>query len=120
MRDKWLHFGCFLTGYNFKILKGCSEISAKRVLRYTSALIIPCILWGFVGYFFTKRYLRLETGLASIGAVVMVIFVIQIERQVILSSSANKAPLYFRGIIAIVMAVIGSLIMDQILFKEDI
>ncbi|MFM7855180.1 MAG: DUF4407 domain-containing protein, partial [Flammeovirgaceae bacterium] len=45
---------------------------------------------------------------------------VQIERQVILSSRANKVPLILRGVIAAVMAVIGSVIIDQIIFKEDI
>lgn len=84
-------------------------------------MIIPCVLWAFVGYFFGERYLKMQWQLCLMAALIMMIFVIQIERQVILSSSSsNKGPLYFRAVIALAMAVIGSLIMDQILFKEDI
>lgn len=120
MRDNWLRLGCFLTGYNYAILRGCSETSVKRVLRYTSAIIIICILWAFIGYTFTSRYLKAPWFMSVLGAIIMVIVVIQIERQVILSAKANKAPLIFRAVIALLMGIIGSILIDQILFKEDI
>lgn len=104
MRNNWLRLGCFLTGYNYNILKGCSETSMGRVLRYISAIMIICILWAFIGYVFTSRYLRAEWYLSVVGALTMLIMVIQIERQVILSPKRNKGPLFFRLIIALTMA----------------
>jgi len=50
----------------------------------------------------------------------MIVIVIQIERQIILSTGKNKLAIWFRVIIGIVMAVIGSVILDQIMFKEDV
>jgi hypothetical protein len=58
MKDLWLKLGCFLTGYNYDILKTCSEVAAKSVKRYTAAMFIICIIWAFVGYTFTQRYLH--------------------------------------------------------------
>src|SRR5688572_27353941 len=120
MRDNWLKFGCFLSGYNYKILRGCSESSVRRVLRYTSAMLIICILWAFIGYTFSSRYLGADWYSSFVGAFIMIVIVVQIERQVILSNKTNKAPLFFRSIIAVMMGLIGSIIIDQILFKEDI
>jgi len=120
MRRIWLKFGCFLTGYNYRILSECSEASSKQVLRYTSAMLIVCVLWAFIGYFFTDRYLLAGASSSVIGAVIMVLIVIQIERQVILTPRNLWLPGIFRGIIAGIMAVIGSFIIDQIIFKEDI
>lgn len=80
MRNWWLRFGCFLTGYNYGIVKMSSEITAKTVKRYTSAMIIICILWSFIGYTFTDRYLKAGPWGAFLGAVVMVIIIIQVER----------------------------------------
>ncbi len=119
-KNKWLRFGCFLTGYNFEIIQNSSEISAKSVSRYTSAIIIICIIWAFVGYSFTQRYLHLDTIGAIIGSGIFVIIVIQIERQIILSIKPGKWLYLSRGIIAVMMAIIGSLIIDQIIFKDDI
>jgi hypothetical protein len=50
----------------------------------------------------------------------MIIIVIQIERQIILSVGKNKLVPLFRVAIEVVMAVIGSVIIDQIIFREDV
>lgn len=57
---------------------------------------------------------------AIAGAVVMVVVIIQIERQIILSVRPSRWLLLFRGIIASMMALLGAIIIDQIIFKEDI
>lgn len=121
LNDWWLKFGCFLTGYNYTILSGCSEIAAKSVKRYTSALLIVCLMWAFIGYTFTDRYIKANLFGSIVGALVFITIIIQVERQIILSVHKNNASLYWsRGIIAMMMAFIGSIIIDQIIFKEDI
>lgn len=130
MKSWWLRFGCFLIGYNYPILKNCSEVSKKQVKKYSAAMLIVSLLWGFVGYTFTSRYispnLQAETTsmgydwAAIAGAFVMVIVIIQVERQIILTVHKNNWLIAFRVVIALVMAVIGSITIDQIIFKEDI
>lgn len=120
MKNWWIKFGCFLTGYNYNIVKNSSEISVKAVKRYTAAILIVCILWAFIGYSFTNRYLRGGEFVSWIGAVIFVVIIIQIERQIILSINPSKTLTFARGMIAFMMAIIGSVIIDQIIFKEDI
>ncbi|WP_407428846.1 DUF4407 domain-containing protein [Arcticibacter sp.] len=120
MRDSWLRFGCFLTGYNYKIVRQSSEVSVKAVKKYTSALIIISILWGFIGYLFTTRYLHVGLYGGIIGALILIIVIIQIERQIILSVGKNRWAGGFRVFIGIIMSIIGSVIIDQIIFKDDI
>ena len=117
----WIRFGCFLTGYNFNIIKSSSEASVKEVKKNTSALLIVIILWGTIGYLFSDRYMHMEALGASIVALVAVVIVVQIERQIILDIS-NKWGWgkSFRVVIGFVMAFIGSVIIDQIIFKDDI
>src|SRR5690606_8170535 len=121
IKDFWLKFGCFLTGYNYTILKNSSEASAKSVKKYTSAILIVSILWGFIGYMFSIRYIKTDfIGAISIS-LVMIFIVIQIERQIILTvGRKNTLAKIFRVAIAFVMAIIGSVIIDQTIFKEDI
>ena len=120
MKDWWIKFGCFLTGYNYGIVRASSEVTAKAVKKYTSAILIVCILWFFVGFAFTKRYVQNSSTFAFAGAVLMVIIVIQIERQIILNVGRNIKLFFARGMIACLMAVIGSIIIDQTIFKGDI
>lgn len=120
MSRLWLRFGCFLIGYNYGILANCSEVAAKAVKRYTAAMLIIGIIWAFIGYNFTSRYVGGGTIASIAGAFIALIVVIQIERQIILT--VHKSPWLglARGVIAIVMALIGSVIIDQIIFREDI
>lgn len=120
MQDLWLKFGCFLTGYNYGIVRNSSEASAKTVKRYLSAMLIVSALWGFIGFAFTRRYLHGSYLLASLGSLIMIILVVQIERQIILTVGKNHWAFGFRVAIGIIMAIIGSLILDQVIFKEDI
>lgn len=175
MKDLYIRIGCFLTGYNYNILKHCSELSRKSVKKYTSALLILVIIWAITGYLFADRYvfrnqakpkqeqamamsqaeiktsglndlIKAKDSVASIhtqaitklqessassssssfpwGSILVslffVIIVIQIERQIILDVGKHKAMRGFRFVIAIIMAILGSTILDQIIFKDDI
>ncbi|WP_259069931.1 DUF4407 domain-containing protein [Mucilaginibacter sp. X4EP1] len=120
MKDWWLKFGCFLTGYKYELLKGCSEVSHRAVKRYTAALVIICILWAFIGYSFVSKYLAADWYYSCLGAALFVLIILQVERQIILSDTQGNAKYIIRGFIAVIMAVIGSIIIDQIIFKEDI
>ena len=120
MKNIWVRFGCFLTGYNYLIVQNCSEISVKAVKRYTSALLIVCLLWAFIGFSFTSRYLTAGLIGSIVGAIIFIIIIIQIERQIILAISPSKWLYATRAVIAITMAIIGSVILDQIIFQQDI
>jgi hypothetical protein len=120
MRNLWVRFGCFLIGYNYSIVRSSSEVAAKSVKRYTSAMIIVCILWAFIGYTFTSRYLAGSTVASMVGAIIAVVIIVQIERQIILSMTHNIGLYIFRGCLALLMAIIGAVIIDQIILKNDI
>lgn len=109
-----------MTGYNYSLVRNSSEASVKSVRKYLSALLIVCTLWGFIGYAFTRRYLHGSQLVSLVGALVMVIIVVQIERQIILSVGRNRMAYAFRVLIGIVMAVLGSVILDQIIFRDDV
>ncbi|MDI3527795.1 MAG: hypothetical protein PWR03_1978 [Tenuifilum sp.] len=120
MKDLWLKISCFFTGFNYQIVKNSSEAAAKMVKKNMSALIIISILWAFIGFNFTSRYLHGNTFTSLIVALVMVVVVIQIERQILLNVTNSKGAIAFRTIIGVIMAFIGSIIIDQIIFKDDI
>jgi hypothetical protein len=120
MKNLWMKIGCLLTGWNYRILGSCTEASCKQLKKYTSALLILIILWAFIGYSFAERYIRAPWWSCAIVAVIFVIIIIQIERQIILTVGKNHGLATFRVAIAFIMAVIGSAILDQIIFKDDI
>lgn len=116
----WLRICCFLTGYNFYILSNCSEVSTRKVKKYTSALLIVATVWSFVGYCFCDRYIKLGVTGSVIGAAISVLVILQIERQILLADKKNKYLKWTRFGLALLMSIVGSLIIDQIIFKDDI
>lgn len=116
----WIKFGCFLTGWNSTILAQCSEASFKHLKKYTSALLILIILWGFTGYCFAERYINAPWWGCVLSAIIFILIVIQIERQIILTVGSNCFSAAFRVFIAIIMSLLGSTIIDQIIFGDDI
>ncbi|QBQ41944.1 DUF4407 domain-containing protein [Sphingobacterium psychroaquaticum] len=120
MKDWWLKFGCFLTGFNYNLVKNSSEQSAKNVKKYTSAMLLITLVWFFIGYSFATRYLHLEQWGGLLGGLLMSFVVIQIERIIILSTKVSLGSSIFRILLALVMSILGAFIMDQITFKDDI
>jgi len=120
MTNWWTKIGCFLTGWNINILETCTESSRKQLKKYTSAILILIILWAFIGYSFAERYVQAPWWGSLITAIFFVVIIVQIERQIILTVGKNHTLATFRLIIAFIMAIIGSAIIDQIIFKDDI
>jgi hypothetical protein len=101
-------------------MKSSSEASAKAVKKYTAAILIVSVIWGFIGFTFANRYVHLDTLGSVIGAVISVFIIIQIEKQIILNIGKNYFANFFRTLIALIMALLGSIIIDQMIFKDDI
>lgn len=118
--NPWIRFGCFLTGYNPALVSQASEATAKAVKRYTSALLIISILWGLIGYIFAEKYLALGLEGAMVSALVAVVVIIQVERQIILQIRPSRLLKSARLSLALVMSFLGAVITDQILFADDI
>lgn len=120
MKHLWIRFGCFLTGYNYNILRNCSEAAFKSVKKYTAAMLIVCILWFFIGFTFAHRYLGLSLPGCLLAGILSTVIIVQVEKQIVLSINPNKLLFIFRGCLALMMSVLGAVIIDQILFEKDI
>lgn len=119
-KDYWIRFGCYITGYNYRLLNESGEASKKSLKKYTSALLIISIIWAANGFNFANRYLDAGVFASIISAFIMVVVVVQIERQIILTVRPKFWLKFFRTFLAILMAFIGSVIIDQILFSKDL
>jgi hypothetical protein len=120
MKNIWIRFGCFLTGYNYNILRSCSEAAFKAVKKYTAAMLIVCILWFFIGFTFAQRYLSSHLAGCILAGVIAVIIIVQVEKQIILSLNPGRMLLIFRFCLALMMSILGAVIIDQILLEKDI
>lgn len=120
MKENIRKLSCFITGFNYQIISRCSEIAQKMLKRYTGLMVLISIVWALVGFSFATRYLKLGFPGAILMSVICVFSIILIERNIILAQKANIGMFIFRSVLACIMAIIGSLILDQTIFSEDI
>lgn len=116
----WIKFGCKLTGWSSSVLAQCSEASKTQLSKYTSALLILMIVWSITGFCFAQRYIGLPVWGCILVSLVFITIVIMIERQILLALHPTKKLATFRLVIAIIMAIVGSSIFDQMMFGKDI
>ena len=119
-KNWWIRFGCFLTGYNYSILLQSSEVSHKLVKKYTAAILIVGILWSLISFQFANHYLEFGLIGSVVASLIGVVIIIQIERQIILAVKPGAGLKVVRSLLAIVMAVLGAVITDSMMFEEDI
>lgn len=112
---------CFIIGWNYDILKECGEASYKTLRRYLAAIIILGIIWGSIGWCIAGDHLHFQDfSHKAATAVVFILIVICIERFIILSVGGLGMAKAFRIALALLMAVLGSTIFDQIIFRQDV
>lgn len=112
---------CFIVGWNPRILKDCGEASYRLLKRYMAAIIILAIIWGTIGWCFADNYIGVDSFLGkALIATVFVSIIICIERFIILMVGRSRSAVIFRVILAFLMAVLGSTVFDQIIFKNDV
>ena len=115
------NIGCFMIGWNNDILKECGEASFRQFRKLISALCIMLILWGTIGYCFADRYINIDSTILKIGISLMfMLIVLCVERVIILTVGKARLMTIMRVLLALCMAVLGSCIFDQMIFRNDI
>lgn len=115
------NIGCFLIGWDKEILKECGEASYRQYRKLLSAISIMMILWGTIGYCFADRYINIESCALKICVALAFMFVVLcVERVIILTVGKAYLMSFMRVLLALCMAVLGSCIFDQIIFRNDI
>ncbi len=115
------NIGCFLIGWNKDILKECGEASYRQFRKLLSAICIMMVLWGTIGYCFADRYINIEScWLKVCVALAFMLIVLCVERVIILTVGKARMMSFMRVLLALCMAILGSCIFDQIIFRNDI
>ncbi len=115
------NIGCFLIGWDKNILNECGEASYRQFRKLLSAISIMMILWGTIGYCFADRYINIESCVLKICVSIAFMFIVLcVERVIILTVGKAKLMSVMRVLLALCMAVLGSCIFDQIIFRNDI
>lgn len=115
------NIGCFLIGWNKNILKECGEASYRQFRKLLSAICIMMVLWGTIGYCFADRYINIESVVWKVCVALAFMFIVLcVERVIILTVGQAQMMSFMRVLLAMCMAILGSCIFDQIIFRNDI
>lgn len=116
-----VNIGCFLIGWNKNILDECGEASHRQFRKLLSAIFIMMVLWGTIGYCFADRYVNIESCVLKLCVSIAFMFIVLcVERVIILTVGKARLMSVMRVLLALCMALLGSCIFDQIIFRNDI
>lgn len=112
-------FYSILIGENPDYTANFQPSSKRKIALYANCLLIPVILWFINVFLLVLEVLEGGYILAFIAAIVAALIIFLIERT-ILMSNGNGMIVVFRMVLGFLMALLGSISLDEVVFKADI
>ncbi len=112
-------FSCFITGEDHNLLRSDTPKSKQKVAALTTALFVPVAFWFISTFLLTYHVLGEPLWIALSAGLISSFFIFLIER-IIIMSNGSKAMIIFRVLVGFVIAALGSLSIDEVLFKADV
>lgn len=114
-----LKFYCLLIGENYQEVKNFQSSSKRKIAMFAGGMMLPVMLW-FINGFMASYVILANTLLISVITAFITAFIIFLLERLILLSNGGKIIYSFRFILGLVVAVLGSVCLDEIIFKNDI
>ncbi len=114
-----LKFYSIIIGENPKYTATFQPASKRKVALYANCLIVPVILWFINGYLLVSNVLEGSVFSAILTAFIAAFIIFLIERAIVMSNG-SKPIFWFRIFLGIIVASLGSISLDEVIFKHDI
>lgn len=114
-----LKFNCLVTGEDYNLVKNETPDSRKKIQMFANLMFLPVILWSIQGYLIITIIMKGTFLTAILTSFIAGLMVFIIERSIIMSNG-GKLIFMTRLMLGLLIAVIGALIIDEIIFKNDI
>ena len=114
-----LHFSCLVTGDDYQMVKKETPASKKKIVSLVSALFIPVTMWIINVVLVALQVLESSLTAAILSGLIAGMLIFFIERNIIMSNG-SKVIMAFRIFLGLIIALLGSLAFDEIIFKNDI
>lgn len=112
---------CKFIGWNYDMLNECGEASHSQLKKLSGALMLMLLMWAVIGYTFANNFLNIESIYGKMAMATGFAFVVWIiERIIILTVGRPRLMMTIRVVLAILMAIFGSVLIDQCIFRNDI
>jgi hypothetical protein len=110
---------CIILGEDYDTIKNDTPQSKKKVATMATCILIPTVVWFITAFLTVSMVMQLPTLTAWGAGVVVAFLIFQLERSIIMANG-NWLLAAFRLVLGGLMASLGSIVLDQVLFKEDI
>lgn len=114
-----LKFACRITGDDYQMLKSETHLSKKKVIVMALSVFVPTILWFVNGLLLAYAVLDKPFGVSFLVGITAALLIFLIEKLIVMSNG-SLALTIFRGILAFLVAILGSVFMDEVIFDKDI
>jgi len=114
-----LKFSCWITGDDYQMLKSETPSSKKKVNVLALSVFIPTILW-FVNGLLLSYSVMGNPFLSSVLVGIIAALIIFLIEKLVVMSNGSIALTIFRGILAFLVAILGSVFLDEVIFVKDI
>ena len=114
-----LKFYSLLIGENPAYTATFQPSSKRKIALYANCMLVPILLWFINGYLMVRNVLEGSIWVAILTATILAFIIFLIERAVIMSNG-SKSIAAFRVTLGFIVASLGSICMDEVVFKHDI
>lgn len=114
-----LKYYSLLIGENPEYTKTFQPASKRKIALYANCMMVPVILWFINTFLLVSHVLEGSLFSALIAATLAGFIIFLIERAIIMSNG-SKLIFWFRILLGFIIASLGSISMDEIIFKNDI
>lgn len=114
-----LKLSSYLTGEDYRLLSEDTPASRKKVMALASALFVPVILWFISTFLLCRNVMECTVGNSLLSAGIAAIMIFLLERNIIMAKN-NWVIAFFRIFLGFLIATLGSLSIDEVMFKSDI
>lgn len=114
-----LKFYSLIIGENPDYTKSFQPASKRKVALFANCLLVPVILWFINTYLLVAHVLEGSVFTALLSATIAGFIIFLIERAIVMSNG-SKPIFWFRILLGLIIASLGSISMDEVIFKNDI
>jgi len=114
-----LKYYSILIGENPRYTALFQPASKRKIALYANCLMIPVILWFINSYLLVTHVLQGNILVAVITGLIAAFIIFLIERAIIMSNGSRPI-FWFRIVLGFIVASLGSISFDEVIFKQDI
>lgn len=110
---------CKIIGEQYEYVKHYQPASKRKVSLYATCIMIPVILWFINSFLLISNILNGSLLIALTTGIIAASIIFLIER-VIIMSNGSRPVFWFRILLGFIVATLGSISFDEVIFKHDI